>query len=761
MIASRPDRVVAWVAALAALSLAACHTPGGQPAGSAFVPPHELPPLMPDEVDHTAADLATATLASNRRSAAHALAKLRAADGSRDEEGLPPTGLMPSAQDLVNATLDDERSYRSATENLLDEDDLDAAVRGRLEQVTADDPLRLADQRTLDARITRFGQAFNAVAEPLGTSILNATMAPYRLSQALLRYAIEVVGQDPIMLQERQALVHWQRFLDRNPQAPEAEVLIPRVQAAQARLSRTWRNHAVSDARDALDQGQVRRALVLADRALRYAPEDEEAEKLRTRAADLLEKQREQRSRSLGRTGGVDPAPPGARPVALALLRPDGDVGGAADALLERDPDGPLADEAHYVRAIAFHESGDETAVYEELDDLAGQSDEESNMARHARALLFDPNASPYAAFRRARGEDRALRARWIFFGPFFAGPPERGIPPALNWAVELPSMAQSVVSAPMRLIQLPWTKPFPTADSAAYHARRYLDQHPRGEHADEARDWLEDLAESRENFVAMLSLAEDDPDADPEDLEELREKAADQVLHTATNEERRDMRMTLYQRLARDFPGTEAGEKAGHLLRADALESTPQHIAISRGFLEENPEVAGSQGLGLHPSLMDDDPSNGELHPDGVALLGGRVVEISYLAESGDEDDPPEKRREKLSEEHLARVVSRLEETSFENSLVDAEDPVVPDAQRDLFFERARLGLVDEVDRRAAAESDFTYTGMRERYGVVRSRESILPFDIVIKGSFPSLALGAFPRIREPRKTPDAFLYK
>jgi hypothetical protein len=48
----------------------------------------------------------------------------------------------------------------------------------------------------------------------------------------------------------------------------------------------------------------------------------------------------------------------------------------------------------------------------------------------------------------------------------------------------------------------------------------------------------------------------------------------------------------------------------------------------------------------------------------------------------------------------------------------------------------------------------------MRERYGLVRGRESILPVDLVIQGSFPDLGLGAFPRIRMPKPSPDAILY-
>jgi len=42
-----------------------------------------------------------------------------------------------------------------------------------------------------------------------------------------------------------------------------------------------------------------------------------------------------------------------------------------------------------------------------------------------------------------------------------------------------------------------------------------------------------------------------------------------------------------------------------------------------------------------------------------------------------------------------------------------------------------------------------------------VRSRESVLPFDIVFSASLSGLDLGAFPRIRPPRETPDAMLYR
>jgi len=258
-----------------------------------------------------------------------------------------------------------------------------------------------------------------------------------------------------------------------------------------------------------------------------------------------------------------------------------------------------------------------------------------------------------------------------------------------------------------------------------------------------------------------VLQLARSDPEASPERIRELSEQAAEQALEMARKEENRTARASLLRSVTREFPDTTAGYQAGMLARAEVENATLHRIQITKGFLLENPTVAGPAGLAIQPRMLDGDPSNAELHPAGVVLLGGSHIELNVVAESGDEEDPPERLYETLSDEHLARLVARLEETSFRNSLLDHDDPIEPDPNRDIFFERARLGLTDEMDTRPAAGSTYSYRGMRERYGMVRSRDSILPFDLVLQGSITDLSLGAFPRIRAPKKTPDAILYK
>jgi len=735
----------------------------GAPVGSAFRPASRPALAPPNVADRTAAEVARAALVSDREQSARALGRLQAIETVLAAADEKPTGLLPVSLDLRNTLLDDRRAYRKASRHLLERDDIEPDLRTRLEIFRDDDPLKLADDRMRDAFMIDFGRAFNALSEPLGRSIMTHQLAPYRLGRSLVNYAITLYSQEALTLQRRQALAHWKEFLKRNPDAPEAEEILPRVQKSQARWLRTQRDRALRVSGKALDLGKIRLSLVYADRALRHMPEDRRAAELRDEAAKRLIEIRENQRRSLGASEN-DPAggqPDAARALALALLLPDSDLTGAARRLHDADPAGPLADEAFFAEAMARGEAGDEDAMWEALEELAAADPERSNMARHAAALVANPKVNTYGAFRAARSNDRWNRAKWVFLGPFYGGMPDRGLPGPLEWLVDAPSIAETLFATPMRLINVPWAGALPSARVAATFARGRLAREPHGAHNEEVRDWLEAYEKKRGNWMAALSTAEQRPDADLRDLAELREKAAEQYLRAALREKSLSLRISMYRQLGVTYPGSRAARVAGELARREVDTATAQRIRISRGFLEENPALAGPEGLGLRGELLDDDPSNAELHPEGVTLLGARTVEVSYLARSGDEDDPAQRVRENVSEERLARIVSQLEETSYRNMLLDSDADVAPDARRDVFFERVRLGLADETDKRPGAISNYAYRGMRERYGMVRARESILPFDLVLQGSLHSLSLGAFPRFRPPKETPDAILFR
>lgn len=767
MIASHAERAAQRAAGflLLHLALCGCYTPAPAPLGSALEPLPTMAARVPDDPDLVARDLAASALAEPRAASAAAVERLEALDRERRAQGLAPTGLVPVAADLANATLDDPIAYRRATAAVLERDDLSLGLRKRLEADVADDPLRLADERLRDAVVKDTAEVFNALIAPLSRIALTPIQGALALTRSVTDLMLAERTEDALELQERQALGHWKRFLDLHPDAPQAPEIARRTEETQLRWNRTRRDRALRSARQALEDEKYAAALVLAQRAERYAPEDEEALEVREKAAARLEHLRAQRARSLEADPATSPEDrsPAARDLALALLAPDGDVAGRARAILEDDPEGRLADEARFALAISRHESPGpraETEGWDLLEDVAGEGDRDSNMARHAEALVESPDENPWSAFQRSRSSDRADKTKWIFFGPLGGGPRDRDLPTGVEWLIDVPSYVQTLTAFPNRLVRLPFWSGSPFGRTPVVHARNYLARYPEGAHAHEAAGWLAEWQGDHDNWLAAWEVARG-PGGDPQDAEELRPRAAQQALEAARRQTRPDTRLNMLRHVAREFSGSEAASEAALDARRELEEASTQRIRISRGFLRENPVVAGPEGLALRPELLDGESRNGELHPSGVVLAGGRWLEFHYLAESGRSKDEPVVRREKVSEERLARLVTLLDETATRNYLEDPGEILGPDADRDLFFERARLGVADDLDRRPSAQSTYAFVGMRERYGLVRGRESILPFDIVVRGSLPDLGLSAFPRLRTPKPTPDALLYQ
>jgi hypothetical protein len=711
---------------------------------------------VPDQTDGLAHSLAVAVLSSDRRKADDCIEALQGIDTERRQRGEPPTGMLPYALDARNATLDDTLAYRRAADALLRRKDLDPALRARIRAEVSDDPLELADARLHDARMRRIGRAVNSLSEALGRSAFNSFMLPVRVVRSLVGVAVAEHQDDELTAPERQALAHWKRFIEEEPNTPEAARLLERIESAQVRWFRTQRDRNLRGARKALEENDAPLAAALSERALRYAPEDREATRLLREAEERRAIWSGNRARNLQTT---DTDSILQRKLAVALLLPDGAIEETATALLEKHPEGALSDEAAFVLAIAAGEAGRETPMWDRLEEIADLGSERSNMARHARAALFSSEQNPYRAYRAARGAQTWSMLRWLFLGPLAEGARDRDLARPLEWAIELPTVANVVSGFPNRLIRYPFMKPTTRAPSVL--ARRYLERYPNGEHSAAVRSWLEDFESSRGNYFGALQLAQAEAGVDEDHLEELREKASEQALEAAKGEKHRDVRMSLLKKIAREFRDTEAGRMAGEQAREEIEKGTPQQIQVTRAFLLENPEVAGPEGFALRPGLLDDDLENGELHPEGITFLGGRVLQFAFVNESGNLRSAPIRTRTAVSAERLARAVALLEETSLRILQTERDARVEHDADRDLFFERAKLGLTGTPDLRAAAESTYAFRGMREKYGLVRSRKSILPVEIVLQGSFEDFSLGAFPRIRIPKPTPDAVLYR
>ncbi len=729
------------------------------PVGDDVLLPLALPRnFAPEPADLAAARLAAAALANERAAVRRHMSEV-VLEGARHESGK----LVPLCQDMVNATLDDPAAYRAASRDLHRRAKGDPVLRARLEQAVADDILALARARAFERWERLWARTFNAVSEPLGNSIITGfTLAPFSLANSGVHYLASFSNDEPLSLTDRQALVLRKDYVSRHPDAEATPKLREEIADAEEKLEKTLRRRRLRGARAAIRSGLNRWAVLQAERSLRHG-RDERAEDIRDEALARISANQRLRASSLASSraplpGAKDEA---ARAVATALLASSSFASPLSPETLDIISSYRDTDEAQYILATAQLERGYEIESWRRLARVAAREVDDSHMARHARALVGSPWQDPYRAFRASKRKQVGEMIKFRLLGPFAERRRYPNLSPLLGFLIDSPALAQTLITAPIRIIFESWKKGPDFQRPTALLAYRYLGLHPDGVHRSEVLGWLYRYEDKRGNSIAALRLADFTPGFDAKERAKLAEESAKQALSAADRERRFDRRNSILHQVVRDYPDTKSGKAAGRRARAEAIDGSAQLIRMTGSFLKENPRVAGADALGLNPVLMNGEIEDGELHPNGVTFLGGRHIRIALVGETGDEDDEAENVHRVLSEERLARLAAILDETARKNQLIDVDDTLGPDPDRDQFLERARLGLAGRPDRRAAARSTYVYRSMRERYGVVRGRESILPFDLVLQGNFTDLTLGAFPRWRMPKETPDAFLYR
>ncbi|MFO0689386.1 MAG: hypothetical protein U0900_11820 [Myxococcota bacterium] len=725
---------------------------------------------VPSPTDLAAARLARVALVASAADSGRtdaALAGLETAPKDDEEERL-----WALATDLRNATLDDPIAYRDASRRLRRQFGVDARLAARLDETIADDPLRIARRRKRDDWHRLFARTFNSVAEPLGQSAITGFfLAPYTVANSILHYFAEFSNAEPLSTTGRQALVLREQFVAAHPESPIAPEVAELVERDRIRLEKTLARRRIRAAEDALEGGQAGLALhharaattIVAPHPDRNASARRRAAELERRAGAILAERDRLAARSLEARATEAPLRESERALATALL-----ARGAPPRSLEPE----LARYAKtagragtgritFIEAMARSERGHEEPARRSLAALAGRSALHDPMTRHARQLVDDDWQNPWDAFRRLRSSGRRQALAFRLAGEWVNRPRYPNLWPPVSYLIDTPTIAMTIALAPVRALISPFTG-FPDFQRGASLAGyRYLLRHPAGDHQQEVVRWLYDYERDVKAWGRALRLADLMPDFPADERRELVEKTASEQIEHLDRLDRRDQRTSVLRGLATEYPDSKGGRDAGLKAREELEKASPQNIRITRGFLLENPEVAGDEGLGLSPALLNGDPTDGELHPDGVVLRGGRVVEIRLRAESRDEDAPPVSRVRRISKRRLVRLTAALDEAVRRNGLVDAGARFEADANRETYLEQARLGLTDDPDLRPAAESTFVYKSLRERYGAVRGRDSLLPFDLVFRGSLGDFSLGAFPRWRPPPETDDAFLYR
>ena len=713
---------------------------------------------LPDPSEKMAARMAALVLADRPDSAAAALQTLRDEDLRREADGRPPTGLVDNCRDLLH-TMAGPNAYRVQSERLLEEEkEVDPILQRRLESLPEQDPLLVAEKRVREDRLNKIASVFNRLAGPLSKLPTGASLNPIETGRAVLSALLSIFSFPEATTQERQALRAYREFLERNPESPDAEWVVERFEHYQQKWIRQVHGEAVEAAERALEAGQPAVALAHLDRADRLNPDDEYAGELRFVAREAVEDRQLRVERTL-RARALVGIPLDAQSredlhslLIAALIAPPDEVAEKARAFDETYGPGPLSDETMFLEMFGALDPRNEDPYFEAVDEVAKLDPAEANMARHAQRIRSDPERDPYLHYRQAKSIDRGRRTRHILLGRHANGPRDRKWWRPLEWLIELPSMAMSIVTTPQRMIQYP-SQRRRFGGNVILTGERYLKRFPHGAHAEEVHADLESLYAQRGRSGRALEHHEAQLEPNPDQIAEYREGVAENLLRAAGLERRWDVRSQIYKAILEDYAETPQAKIASQELHVLLTETTPQNIRLSREFLIENPELWGPGALGLRRELLDGEEENGEIAEEGITLIGKTYVRISL------EGREPVMRS--IPEEHFQRFVALLEDAHYRTVAQDARESPDRDLQRDLFFERARLGLLDRADARPSASSSATFLSTHEKHGYLRRGTTILPVELVVRGGLEDFGLSAFPRIRTAKETPDAWLYR
>lgn len=754
----RSRSVTIWCSA-AALVLAGC-------AGERGPAPAEWRPLeaaraahepLPDDAERIAARLAAAALVGRVRDAEAEGAALAREDAAREARGELPSGLADNAAELLAACAGSE-SFPERADALLDRNDLDPALRRRLELARDRAPLSVADTRIAEERRFKLGALFNRVIEPLSTLAISGALNPIAASRSALSALLTAHQFPAASPRERQALHEWDEWLARHPDAPEAPEIAERASELRADLARERALRDLRVARAAAERGSWQIVQLLASRALRQVPEDAEAAGLLARADRELRERDARERRSLEvRSLAPESLAAGQRAAFAGLARtaiaaPLGEVAPAARAFAVREVPTEMAPELRLLASFEPLARGDEDAVVEALERVPDPWGAPDTASRQAGALLADPSRNAWSYYERAASADDRARAAWLAIGRFANGAQRRALWRPLEYLIDLPGLAMALATFPLRIVQYPSARAH-FGGGVLVAGERYSARYPDGAHAEEVHRELESLYALRGQPSAALRHAEARREPDRGQIAEYREQAAAQLLAAVEKQPRVDVRLGYLAAVVREYGDTPAAAEARVKFATEKAAASPQRIRLTREFLLEHPPLWAPGALGLRPELLDGRLANGELATQGVTLVGRNVVEIAL------EDRDPVVSQ--VPPEDFARFVARLEETSHSSLARDEREKAVPDAARDAFFASSRLGVVDAADPRPAARSDAVFESTHEKHGYVQSRESILPVDLVLRGDLETLGLSAFPRIRLPQAAPDALLYE
>lgn len=556
------------------------------------------------------------------------------------ERGHPPTGLSDNLLDLMLSSVADYDEFLDAQRAVLGASP-DKLLQERV-QFRLEDEAMSADSLIVTDRYNRFAFIFNTFVRPL--SLLAVGYFP-ALIDAGVATLLNLDRLTDLSVEERKALVLYQRFLERYPDSDKAEILRRRIAALDRKRLHKSHDAEIAAAGDCLAKEDYWQAQQHFKNALAYRPDSAEAAAGLSRTRSLEAERNALRAMSLtcadaGRESAEGEEGRGYMAVlyAVAAGNPEAIVY-EAERFLEKNPRSPHAPHARYAIAVAHDMSGAHEKAMELMREILREYPA-SHIGKHAEAYLADPDYNPRLAFQRSRVERRARTARFVLLGEEFVKSnlilsSSRIITQGLQAVQSLGTfnVLAMIIRGANTLMRNPISDQ-EIIDAGIAYLRRY----PDCPSAPSIHYVLAGAYEKRQNLAKALYHYEASGMMSERQLSKLRERAARQYLDFAEATASRDEKIRCYETILDEYPGTKSAVTALEQLALCERREEPL-FEIDKDTLAANPILFRLTALNITPDLLDGDPANGELAPRGLYSSRRGAITVVHADKGGDRE--------------------------------------------------------------------------------------------------------------------------
>ncbi|MFQ5881682.1 MAG: tol-pal system YbgF family protein [Candidatus Methylomirabilales bacterium] len=705
--------------------------------------------FYPDEIDRQVGRAIIDAYLGDRESIRAHLDALRREDEARRREGRPMTGLSAGLRDLLNSTLTDRAAFLAAQKAALDkaaEPEEEALISWRLER----DELTRANDLYHQSVVNRLGKVLNRLLRAINLTsfLVDPLMAP--VIDSALDVVLHPGDLKGMSVEERKALVLYQRFLARYPEDPEAEDVRKDVVRLLAKKRQALLAQEIDRGEEAFQAGDLWTAERHFQGALGLDPASDAAGQGMTAVESRGQEERGRRARALE----TSPQPPpfkGAPDETLyydlllaTTRRQPTRMREMANTLASRHQADRLWGAAMDILALSYELEGQKEKAHQILWEVADRGQSPSRQAR-ARLLLEDSGYNQLVAIRAAERRHLKDTLSYILGG---RGALEQAIvhsPTSLllyGTPAAIPLGTATAAGIGIRGIQVLTGNPVPR--SAIIEAgEEYLREHPPPDpHYGEVCRLLAQAYEQEERYNRAIYYYRE-AGTDPDKIRNLEEHAAETLLDRA-GQSPTPQKTQFLATILRDYPETAAAREAGRKFRAL---TAPQYqgLRLSKRFLEEHPVVA-QEGLRLKASLLDGDLDNGEIAAEGVALLEADRLVITFESAEGTRSEVYG-----LDRATMERVLRILRQGVYQTALQEAEDAGDDPAGRpDLpAFLFSRNPAEERVDRNPEVRlKRYEFLGKEERqahppFPLPEIEGSATANDLRLEGFLPIEPLG------------------